>query len=79
MDSFSAAPLVDDLWCDLCQEEAYTGITADGVKACNGCMVKVLDGIAEEAGATMVGPNRAQRRAMRKGMKRRGKGWTRGN
>lgn len=63
--------MTDDLWCEMCNEEPYTGISGDGVKACNGCMVKVLDGIAEEAGAIMVSPNRAQRRAMKHGFRKR--------
>ncbi|MBA2726494.1 MAG: hypothetical protein H0U53_10930 [Actinobacteria bacterium] len=60
----------DDVWCDLCGEEPTTGRTMDGLGACTGCMLKVLDGIAKQAGVTLVGPNRAQRRAMKKAQRR---------
>lgn len=66
---------VDDMWCDICGEEPQTGITQDGVGACTGCMLIVLDKIAESQGAVLIGPNRKQRRALekaaRKGMTKR--------
>lgn len=65
---------VDDLWCDLCQEQPYTGISADGAKACTDCMLKVLDGVAEAAGAVLIGPNREQRRRAKKAAQRKNNG-----
>ena len=66
----------DDLWCDICGEQPQTGISADGVACCTDCQLKIMDKLAEAAGAVMVAPNRAQRRAMRKGQRLR-KGYTR--
>lgn len=64
METFQATPVVDDLGCDLCR----TSISADGAKACTECLA-ALDKIAEQAGAKLVGPNRAQRRAMKRSMR----------
>jgi hypothetical protein len=56
-----------DMWCDLCNEEPQVGITADGVAACTGCMLKVMDGIAEAVSSTPAFvPNRAMRRYARR-------------
>lgn len=68
--------MTDGFWCELCNERPQVGHSADGVAACEECMMAVLDGVAETQGAVLIGPNRAQRRAMERGFKRR-KGYTR--
>ena len=75
MNHYDLQPKVyDDMWCDLCGEEPQVGITADGIGACFDCMTKALDKVAEQAGAMLIGPNRAQRRAMKRKLRRHNDG-----
>lgn len=70
MTSFAVPDLGD--WCEFCNEKLSIGENADGVAACADCARELLEAKAKyeaemaEVAGLHVGPNRKQRRAMRR-------------